>query len=89
MEIFTVNEAKQHFGEVIDKALQTPVSITNYGRPSVVVTSENEYQDLLRIKHEHLREEAQKGFNEIDRGDVSKRKNEDIANAVLQRYEKG
>ena len=89
MEMFTAHEAKQHFGELITKALQTPVSITKHGRPSIVVTSDSEYKNWLKIKHEHLKEEVQKGFDEIDRDEVSKRRNDEIASAVLQRHKQG
>lgn len=89
MEMFTAHEAEQNFGELIDKALQTPVSATKQGYPSIVVTSDSECKELLKIKHEHLREGVQKGFDEIDRNEVSKRKNDEIASAVLQRHKQG
>ena len=50
MNTFTSNDAKQKFGEVIELALQEPVSITRHGRPSVVVTSDADYRELLAFK---------------------------------------
>lgn len=84
MEIFTANDAKQHFGELMDKALQKPVSITKHGRPSVVVTSEADYRELMDIKQARLQEEVQAGFDAIDRGEISSRTADEIAMATLQ-----
>ena len=89
MEIFTSHDAKQNFERLIDKALQEPVSITKHGRPSVIVTSDAEYQELLAIKHGRLKEEVLIGFSQLDEGEISERTNDEIANAVLQRYERG
>lgn len=89
MEIFTSQDAKQNFGLLIDKALQEPVSITKHGRPSVIVTSDAEYQELLAIKYGRLKEEVLIGFSQLDDGEISERTNDEIANAVLQRYEHG
>ena len=89
METFTSHDAKQNFGRLIDKALQEPVSITKHGRPSVVVTSNAEYQELLAIKYGRLKEEVLVGFKQLDEGEFSGRTNDEIANAVLQRYEHG
>ena len=89
MEIFTAYDAKQHFGELMDKAMQKPVSITKHGRPSVVVTSEADYRELMAIKYTRLQEEVHAGFDAIDQGDVSKRSADDIAEAVLKAHQQG
>ena len=39
-------EAKNHFGELIDTALQEPVAITKKGRAVVVLLSQQEYARL-------------------------------------------
>ncbi|MDA7497098.1 type II toxin-antitoxin system Phd/YefM family antitoxin [bacterium] len=86
MQIVTANDAKQNFGHVIDQALQGPVSITKHGRPSVVITSDAEYKELMELKREHLKEEVRKGFESLDRGETSPRSAEKVADAVLQRH---
>jgi prevent-host-death family protein len=85
MQVFTANDAKQKFGELLDQALQHPVSITRHGRPSVVVTSDAEYRELLALKYESLKSEVRKGFEGFDRGESSARTVDDIAEAVLKR----
>jgi len=69
MQKFTANDAKQNFGQVMDSALQEPVSITKHGRPSVVITSDSEYRELLRIKYDRLKADVQAGFEALDRGE--------------------
>jgi prevent-host-death family protein len=86
MDILTANNAKQNFGELMDRALQKPVSITKHGRPSVVVTSDADYQELLRIKYAHLQAAVRTGFDEFDQGHTSKRSAENIADAVLKKH---
>ena len=86
MQIFTANDAKQKFGEVIDTALQEPVSITKHGRPSVVITSDAEYRELLALKYETLKSEVREGFASLDRGETSSRKIDEIADQVLKRH---
>lgn len=69
MEIFTSSEVKQNFGKVSDKALQGPVSITSHGRPSLVLTSDEDYKELLRLRYETLKADVQAGFKSLDRGE--------------------
>ena len=86
MKTVTANEAKQNFGQVIDKALQGPVSITKHGRPSVVITSDAEYKELIDLKRKLLQAELREGFDSLDRGEVSPRTAEQIADDVLKRH---
>jgi prevent-host-death family protein len=86
MQTVTANDAKQNFGRIMDLALQTPVSVTKHGRPSVVITSEATYQELLAFKREHLQSEVRKGFESLDRGEASPRTAEEIAESVLERH---
>ncbi len=46
MNIYTASEAKQHFGQLIDDARQSPVRIEKKGRPFVVVLSYEEFEVL-------------------------------------------
>ena len=87
MKTYTANDAKQSFGMVIDEALQEPVTITRHGRPVVVITSEAEYQEYIKLKKEKLKTEVQKGFYALDNGDFSTRTVEEIAEEVIREYE--
>ena len=87
MKTYTANDAKQSFGMVIDEALQEPVTITRHGRPVVVITSEAEYQEYIKLKKEKLKTEVRKGFYALDNGDFSTRTVEEIAEEVIREYE--
>jgi prevent-host-death family protein len=82
---FTSNDAKQRFGEVIELALQEPVSITHDGRPSVVVTSDAVYRELLSLKYEGLKEAVVRGFESFGEGEPEGPPVDEIAAAVLSR----
>ena len=69
METFTSSEVKQNFGKVSDKALQGPVSITSHGKPSLVLTSDEDYKELIRLRYERLKADVQAGFKSLDRGE--------------------
>lgn len=86
MKTYTANDAKQSFGLVIDEALQEPVTITRHGRPVVVITSEVEYKEFIKLKEEKLKAEVQKGFYALDNGDFSDRNALEIAEEALQKY---
>jgi|688.fasta_scaffold528985_2 prevent-host-death family protein len=84
MITFTANDAKQQLGHVLDTARTTPVSITKHGRPSFVITSQAEYDALLKLKFEHLKREVQVGFDALDRGEISKLSIAEIAAEALE-----
>ena len=86
MQTVTANDVKQNFGRVMDLALQAPVSVTKHGRPSVVITSEAAYQELLALKRAHLTAEVRSGFESLDCGEASPRTAEEIAESVLERH---
>jgi prevent-host-death family protein len=88
MNTFTSNDAKQKFGEVIELALQEPVSITRHGRPSVVVTSDADYRDLLACKYERLKDEVAKGFDSFGSGAPAGPSVDEVAAKVLKRNSK-
>ncbi|MEO0797288.1 MAG: type II toxin-antitoxin system Phd/YefM family antitoxin [Verrucomicrobiota bacterium] len=85
MQTFTANDAKQNFGQVMDNALQEPVSITKHGRPTVVITSESEYRELLKIKYEHLKADVQAGFESLDRGEGIAIQSESDLNSTIDK----
>ena len=86
MKTYTANDAKQSLGLVIDEALQEPVTITRHGRPVVVMTSEAEYKELIKLKEEKLKAEVQKGFYALDNGDFSDMNALEIAEEVIKEY---
>ena len=79
MITFTANDANQQLGHVLDTARMAPVSITKHGRPSFVITSQEDYVALLKIKSEYLRREVRKGFDQLDQKDFSTRTFAEIA----------
>ncbi|MEE8394113.1 MAG: type II toxin-antitoxin system Phd/YefM family antitoxin [Rhodospirillales bacterium] len=69
MRTMTANEAKKHFGELLDTARSEPVSVKKHGRPVAVMLSAEDYDELERIKHEHLKAEVRIGLDQLDRGE--------------------
>lgn len=89
MKTFTANEAKQQLGRVLDTARTGPVTITKHGRPEFVLTSKDDYDSMAELKYQHLKQEVQKGFDEIDRGEYSEKTFEQIAAEVRAEFEQG
>lgn len=81
MRFMTANEAKMHFGRLLDEARREPVSVQKHGRPVAVVLSVEDYDDLERIKRERLTAEVRAGLDELDRG-----KGEDMDAAGLDAF---
>ncbi len=79
MITFTANDAKQQLGQVLDTARTSPVSITKHGRPSFVITTQEDYESLLKLRFEHLKNEVRKGFDQLDRNEFSTRSFAQIA----------
>ena len=84
MKTFTSSEVKQNFGKVSDKALQGPVSITSHGRPSLVLTSDEDYRELMRLRYEALKSDVQAGFRSLERGEVTVLKNREELNEFME-----
>jgi prevent-host-death family protein len=78
MMAITAVEAKQNFGELIDKALQEPVSITKHGRPTVAVISDTCYREYLQLKYERLKGQIGIGIEQADRGQFANASIEEI-----------
>lgn len=83
MITFTANDAKQQLGHVLDTARTAPVSITKHGRPSFVITSQEDYDSLMKLKFERLKHEVQSGFDQLDRKELSSRGFAGIAEQVV------
>jgi prevent-host-death family protein len=71
MREFASTEAKDKWGLISDTALREPVTITRHGRPSLVVTSVQDYQDLHRSKYQQLKAAVQEGLDDLEQGRVS------------------
>ena len=86
MKTFTANEAKQQLGRVLDTARTGPVTITKHGRPEFVLTSKDDYDSMAELKYKHLKQEVQKGFDALDRGEYSTRTFEEILAQVKAEF---
>lgn len=86
MKSFTANEAKQQLGHVLDTARTGPVTITKHGRPEFVLTSKDDYDSMTELKYKHLKQEVQKGFDALDRGEYSTRTFEEILAQVKAEF---
>lgn len=84
MITFTANDAKQQLGHVLDTARTGPVSITKHGRPSFVITSQEDYDSLMKLKFERLKHEVQIGFDQLDRKELSNRSFAQIAEQAVE-----
>ena len=80
-------EAKDKWGALTDTALQGPVAITRRGRPSLVLTSIQDYQALQQLKFERLRDDVQAGFRSLERGEYSAKSMDDLKREARSRYE--
>jgi prevent-host-death family protein len=69
MRRMTANDAKKHFGKLLDTARREPVSVEKHGRPVAVMVSVEDYDELERIKHEHLKAEVRAGLDQLDSGE--------------------
>jgi prevent-host-death family protein len=70
MEIFTANEAKNRFGEVLLKSQKEPVQVTRSGKPVVMVVSIEDYNASEELKLRYVREHIQEGLADIASGNV-------------------
>jgi prevent-host-death family protein len=78
MREFASTEAKDKWGMISDTALREPVTITRHGRPSLIVTSIQDYQDLQRSKYRQLKADIQEGLDDLEQGRVSTKNIDDI-----------
>jgi len=69
MKTMSANEAKKHFGELLDIARREPVSVEKHGRPVAVMMSAEDYDEIQQAKLETLRAEIDKGRQQLLRGE--------------------
>jgi len=84
MQKFPSTEAKDKWGVITDAALQEPVTITKHGRPSLVVTSIRDYEELQRLRHEKLQAEVAAGFEALDLGESTTLKSKEELSAFME-----
>jgi prevent-host-death family protein len=70
MEVFTANEAKNHFGEVILKSQREPVQVTKSGKPVAMVVSMEEYDAAEELKLRYVRKHIEESLKDIEEGHV-------------------
>lgn len=67
MDTMTAAEAKTNFGALLDKAQRGPVTISKNGRPVAVVMSVSDYEEQQQLKLDLLRQEVNKGLEDLKR----------------------
>lgn len=67
MDTMTAAEAKTNFGALLDKAQREPVTISKNGRPVAVVMSVSDYEEQQQRKLDLLRQEVNKGLEDLKR----------------------
>ena len=70
MEILNASEAKREFGEMLLKAQKGPIGINKNGKPVAVMVSAADYAEMETLKRTLIRQEIQKGLEDIDAGRV-------------------
>ena len=53
-ETITAGEVQKNFGRFQDKAMVAPVTVTKYGRPTVVILAVAEYERLKKLDRQAL-----------------------------------
>ena len=70
MEVFTANEAKNRFGEVILKSQKAPVQVTRSGKPVAMIISIEDYNATEELKLRYVQEHIQEALDDIENGNV-------------------
>jgi prevent-host-death family protein len=68
MEKVTAAEAKQKFGQIIDKAQRAPVQITKHGRGVAYVVASEDYEEDQRQREFYLYTMLKKGLDDVKAG---------------------
>lgn len=85
MEIMTAAEAKQKFGQLLDKAQRGPVQITKNGRPSCYVVSSEDYEAEQAEKEACLKSELSEARAQIEAGMTHAAS--DVRERVMSKFE--
>lgn len=87
MQEIPSTEAKDKWGALTDSALRNPIAITRRGRPSLVLTSIQDYEALQQLKFERLRDDVQAGFRSLERGERSTKSMDELKAEARKRFE--
>lgn len=68
MQTMTANQAKQNFGELLDKAQRGPVAITRHGRRVAVFLSGEDYDLSQKQKQAFLDEHLAESYADLKAG---------------------
>jgi antitoxin Phd len=50
-QVWSVQDAKNQFSEVVEAAQHKPQTVTKHGKPAVVVVAADEYERLRKLEH--------------------------------------
>lgn len=81
MQNINAREAQNNFGELMGKAIKSPVVIQKYNKPSAVLMS---YEDYLRFSQYEDLYWALKAKEASKKGFLSKKDSEDFLDAILE-----
>ena len=70
MEVFTANEAKNRFGDVLLKSQKAPVQVTRSGKPIAMIVSIEDYNATEELKLRYVRAHIQEALEDIENGNV-------------------
>ena len=70
MEVFTANEAKNRFGEVLLKSQKAPVQVTKSGKPVAMIVSIEDYNVTEELKLRYVQEHIKEALDDIEDGNV-------------------
>ena len=70
MEVYTANDAKNRFGEVILKSQKGAVKVTRSGKPVAVIVSIDEYNATEELKLRYVREHIKEALADIENGNI-------------------
>jgi len=68
MEKITAAEAKQKFGQMIDKAQRAPVQITKHGRSVVYLVASEQYEEDQKQREFYLFTMLRQGLEDVKAG---------------------
>lgn len=84
MDSMTAAEAKQKFGQLIEKAQRGPVEITKHGRRVGVFVSDEWFKEDAFYKNAELKRSLQRSLKQMENGEG--RPLEDVMNDLRRKY---
>lgn len=68
METFSSVEAKNSFGDVVQKAQQEPVCITKNNKPTAVMISMKEFENFQALREQLLHQRLDRALEDVEAG---------------------